>query len=256
MKQIDALFISPHLDDAVYSCGGTIAKLVEQENNVTICTLFAGLPKEDELSPFAREIHQRWTEASPNPNETNYQTRRREDKEACTILGASRIQLDFLECIYRQENGRWLYPTEESLFDTLDEADKTLGEELAFAIEAIKGVDDSTNLYIPLALGQHIDHQLANRIAPYLNKFSDIKYYEDFPHSENTNELEAMEASTSWNRHKFELAENHIDFKIKAMAAHKSQITTFWENRKELSKQVKQHWVDKGHSEHFWQQKS
>ena len=49
------LFLSPHYDDAVYSCGGTLASLTTAGENVTVLTVCAGSPPSDELSWFAEQ---------------------------------------------------------------------------------------------------------------------------------------------------------------------------------------------------------
>ena len=53
------LFISPHMDDAVLSCGGYIGKLADNDYPVMVLTLFCGSP-EGPLSPLARGMHDEW----------------------------------------------------------------------------------------------------------------------------------------------------------------------------------------------------
>ncbi len=53
------IYLSPHLDDAVYSCGGRIWQDVRRGDTVEIWTIFAGDPA-GELSRFARELHACW----------------------------------------------------------------------------------------------------------------------------------------------------------------------------------------------------
>ncbi len=54
------LFLSPHPDDAVLSCGGLIHQLTQKGEPVTILTVMAGDPP-DPLpdTPLVRELHQR-----------------------------------------------------------------------------------------------------------------------------------------------------------------------------------------------------
>ena len=44
-KHYNAVFISPHIDDAIFSCGGTIAQLAHQ-GNVLILNIFTGFSSE------------------------------------------------------------------------------------------------------------------------------------------------------------------------------------------------------------------
>jgi len=60
------LFLSPHLDDAVYSCGGTIHQLTSQGTPVQILTFMAGDPPTPlPDTPITRDLHRRW-DAAPH----------------------------------------------------------------------------------------------------------------------------------------------------------------------------------------------
>ena len=77
------IYLSPHLDDAAFSCGGLIWEQVKAGETVEVWTICAGEPPEGELPPFARSLHDRWG--------TGGQTvarRRAEDQAACEVLGA------------------------------------------------------------------------------------------------------------------------------------------------------------------------
>src|SRR5712671_1587678 len=52
----DHLFFSPHLDDAVPSCGGMIHSLVSQNKTVQVITVFAGDSDGTQVSAFARHL--------------------------------------------------------------------------------------------------------------------------------------------------------------------------------------------------------
>src|SRR5262245_42598457 len=57
----DHIYLSPHLDDAVLSCGGSIARHSAAGARVlvvTICT--AAPPPEGPFSDFAKETHNLW----------------------------------------------------------------------------------------------------------------------------------------------------------------------------------------------------
>jgi len=84
------IVVSPHLDDAAFSCGSFIAatSLIVP---VVVVTVFAGLPPER-------------TKAGPVDKAAGFKTareavsqRRREDAKACRMLGASHLHLDIVE---------------------------------------------------------------------------------------------------------------------------------------------------------------
>ena len=79
------IFLSPHLDDAVYSCGGTLGVQVSTGLHPLVITVFAGVPSPNlELSPYATEI-QRDMGFRQNA-QTVFNTRREEDARALEYL--------------------------------------------------------------------------------------------------------------------------------------------------------------------------
>lgn len=82
--------ISPHLDDAVFSCGSLIAA----SRNPIVVTVFGGVPPEGIDAPD-------WDRAAGFS--TGYEAvhaRRREDARALSMLGAEPVWLDFLDGQY------------------------------------------------------------------------------------------------------------------------------------------------------------
>ena len=78
------IFISPHPDDAVYSCGGFIWEQLADGEKVEIWTLFAADPPKDGSSAYAQELHARW-----KTGQNAMAVRRSEDRAACAGVGAS-----------------------------------------------------------------------------------------------------------------------------------------------------------------------
>lgn len=87
--------VSPHLDDAVFSCGSLIAAvaLVTQVLVVTVC---AGAPEGVEAAPLDRA-------AGFGTAMEAILARRREDEEACGRLGADVVHLDVFDQQYAPE---------------------------------------------------------------------------------------------------------------------------------------------------------
>ncbi|SPR99094.1 PIG-L family deacetylase [Cupriavidus taiwanensis] len=82
--------ISPHLDDAVFSCGGLIAAA----RAARVVTVFAGVPPADMAAPD-------WDQAAGFASaEQAVLSRRREDNHALTMLGAHAVWLDFWDSQY------------------------------------------------------------------------------------------------------------------------------------------------------------
>jgi len=180
------IYLSPHLDDAVFSAGGLIHEQTQAGTPVEIWTIMCGFPPEGEPSPFAHSLHAKWGFSSAG--ETVH-ARRAEDRHAAEILGAGVVHFDFLDCIYRRgESGEWLY---DDVFLSPHEEEARLPSRIAGEISARLTREDV--LVCPLSLGSHIDHVLARRGAELLGHslhyFIDIPYLFYQPH-----QLEAKSA--------------------------------------------------------------
>ena len=92
-----ALFISPHLDDAVFSCGGTMAKLAANGWQTILCTVFT----QSAVNPkgFALECQ---LDKNLAPEVDYMKLRRAEDSCAAQILNvAETLHLNFPEAPHR-----------------------------------------------------------------------------------------------------------------------------------------------------------
>ena len=108
---VSHLFISPHFDDVVLSCGGTLHKLVKDGQSVRVMTMMAGLFN-DELpqTPILEDLHQRW-QVGDNP----LLARQQEDINALDSLDVEFMHVPLTDCVYRVADDVPLYPSEESL---------------------------------------------------------------------------------------------------------------------------------------------
>ena len=79
MSKNRLLFISPHMDDAVLSCGGYIGKLTAYGYPVMVLTLFCGSP-EGPLSPLAEALHAEWRLPKDAPAVRREEDRREGDR--------------------------------------------------------------------------------------------------------------------------------------------------------------------------------
>ncbi|MBK8430550.1 MAG: PIG-L family deacetylase [Chloroflexi bacterium] len=131
MPHYHALYLSPHLDDAVLSCGGQIAQQTAAGLPVLIVTLMAGDPPARPLSAFAQKLHDRWQLDAA----TAVAARRAEDTAACDLLRADLQHWDIPDCIYRADpaTGTALYNDGGAIFGSVHPADKQLAAELALA---------------------------------------------------------------------------------------------------------------------------
>lgn len=126
------LVVSPHLDDAVFSCGA----LLSRARKARVVTVFAGAPRDASLSTdWDRRCG--WANAGEA-----VEGRRREDAKALALLGAVPVWLDFCDS---------QYGAEPSFDDVV----------LALRNEIESHASEADPVLLPLGLF-HSDHRLAH----------------------------------------------------------------------------------------------
>lgn len=172
------IYISPHLDDAVLSAGGFIYEQTRAGMEVEIWTFMCGFTPTEELSDFAKAIHEQWGIVAASDVVT---ARRAEDVNAAGIVGAKAVHFDYLDCIYRRgRNGEWLY---SGISMDPHPEDDGLPAQIAESISARLQPDDQ--LVCQLALGSHVDHIIVRRAVDLLQRILiydvDIPYLFNYP---------------------------------------------------------------------------
>lgn len=228
---IEHVYLSPHLDDAVYSCGGLIFRQTQRGEEVLILTICAGEPSGDELSPYALELHDRWEEM-----ETPVQLRRKEDREACAVLGAGYKHLEIPDCIYRKdENAVDLYPDLPSLFGSLAPSEMDLVQTVAAQIAEYAPFD--AQVYAPSCFGCHVDHRLTRWAAESLE--IPLQYYRDFPYAGRGLPLPDGLALPAGEETVHTLEEEEIVIWADAALEYASQVSTFWPDASSLRSELR-----------------
>ncbi len=246
------VILSPHLDDAVLSCGDYISYLIEQKCKVEVISVFAGDYNENCLSDMAKEFHS-MCELTNNIVEA----RRKEDKKAMELLGCSFIHMEFMDCIYRSNIlGEFVYTD----FCQIYESNVHEEEEIVQNIKAeiYKLISDADVVLSPLAIGNHIDHMIVSYVARKLEKTCPEKmvFYEDFPYVLNYKLSEWKELVKDMNCKTIEFRETFFINKLKAAKCYLSQNRMLWGNETERIEQMKsfsKRYVDsKGYGIRLW----
>lgn len=225
------LYLSPHLDDAVFSCGGLMAMQDARGEPISVLTVFAGDPPDYRISPLAAELHARWGKAGPP-----IAMRRTEDRLACARLGASVVHLEYPDAIYRaDEAGRPLYTSEEDLFGNPDSSEAGLLEKLVESL--IELGSQQATIYCPLGYGGHVDHRIARLAAEKTGE--PLYYYADFPYAARGRTVppELGEPSGSWRM--IPVGEEAIEAWVNAITEYQTQLSTFWEDEDSLYQEVR-----------------
>lgn len=145
------ILISPHLDDAVLSCG----QVLVATPGAKIVTVFAGVP-ESELPLTNFDVQSGWTAAHQA-----VEGRRLEDRRAAAVLAADCIHLDFLDRQYA------IQTQDIDIIEALVTAMQSDGDELILA---------------PVGLA-HPDHEQVSRCARAAAEQINVTvtWYEELP---------------------------------------------------------------------------
>ena len=231
------IYLSPHLDDVVFSCGGLIWEQTQKGHDVEIWTIFSADPPEGELSPLAKSIHQDW-----DLDEDPIQVRRKEDLNACQILGARPKYLPYLDCIYRKSpQGEGIYQTVQDIFGGLDPAERELIDLLSQDLE--NQLPSDAVITAPLGIGNHVDHEITRKAVRELE--SPVFYYADFPYLREPDGLEIlflMGRSEDWEKKIYPISKEGMDQWYLGSLAYSSQVPVFWKTKDSLLEEIQEIW--------------
>jgi LmbE family N-acetylglucosaminyl deacetylase len=237
------LFLSPHFDDAVLSCGGTIHQLSKAGEVVMVRTVMGQKPKRIPDTPIVRELHQRW-----GSEDQAVEARIREDEAAIRSLEAIPQRMTvWPDCIYRlSKDGNPLYPSQESLFGDV-QPDDMAGTLIPTIV--IPPREDVKVIYAPLGAGHHVDHLIVRDWALELQRQNppvEFKFYYEYPYSEESDAVDRALSFFKENGINLELetvhlSETSVEAKIRAIAHYQSQMSSFWTSAAAMRQAVLQH---------------
>lgn len=249
--QYDAIYLSPHLDDVALSCGGQVFDLTAKGKSVLVVTIMAGDPPGGaELSALAQALHARWDLATEV-----VARRRKEDGVACGVLGADYAHWHFLDCIYRRhpQTAEFLYTANDGLFGQVHEGETAVLSDLVTQMRALPAAG---RVFAPLAVGNHVDHQLV-RAAAEASLGTDLFYYEEFPYVRLSGALEMVvpQGSKAWVPKVTSVSAAGVQARIEAISAFASQVGSFFTGRADLEAQIHAQIATVG-GERVWQHRS
>ena len=233
------LYLSPHLDDAALSCGGLIWEQAHSGEEVSLWTICAGDPPLGPLSPFAESVHARW-----GTGRQASAARRAEDILSCAVLGAAFHHLSIPDCIYRRspKTGEALYGSEEALFSPVHPEETPLVNKLKRQfLRVFKGV---ANVVCPLALGGHIDHRLVRAAAEKAG--CSLWHYADYPYILKNEIPSSLLQTPGCEERLFPVSNEGLSAWAASVAAHASQISTFWPDLTAMRAAIEKYCLDQG----------
>lgn len=224
------IYISPHFDDAVLSCGGLIWEQTRTGIPVEIWTIFAGAPPAGPMSPFTQAMHEAWKTGTP---EETVALRRIEDQNACRKVGGLAVHFPVPDCIYRRSNtGSLLYG--QGIFGGLNPRDAAVIDDVSNLLASRLNQYDV--LVGPLGIGAHVDHIIARAALERLNR--PLWYYADIPYF--FREPESLPEKTIGLAEKnFYVSKEGLQAWQESIAAHKSQISMLFEDEVDMRQKMR-----------------
>ena len=165
-----ALFLSPHLDDAAFSCGGTAALLADAGWRCVIATAFTATVPDPRGFALACQL-----DKGLGPEVDYMALRRAEDAAACAHLGAEPRWLGLPEAPHRG------YESAPALFGPVREGDE-IWRPLADLVAGLLDELRPDAVYAPQGLGNHVDHQQAIRAALACLAPERVAFWRDTPY--------------------------------------------------------------------------
>jgi len=157
----DALFISPHYDDAVFSCGALIRDLVLRQQSVHVLNVFTECRAD-----------------SPETVHATVQVRRTEEARAAAVLGFETSTLGLQDAFHRAGENR----PGATLFAPPGPDAAQVVESLTARLRVFLTAHPVGAIYAPLGVGWHIDHVLCQAALSTLETPGELFWYEDAPY--------------------------------------------------------------------------
>ena len=237
MQQDLNLYLSPHYDDAILSCGGLIHAQRRTGRRVDVLTLCADLPDPVPKSTLACQYLAQWSKSGDGMAK-----RRAENAAVLSGWGVQNRECDTPDAIFRTVGGTPYYQTREDLFRNPNNEDAvfllTVWEEW---LKQLAGEEKSIRLYAPLGIGGHVDHVLAGRLGQRMGQSGwTVWFYEDYPYVElESNGVKAAQArfgSCKWVSQTIAI---NVQAKINALRAYHTQIGPVFGCDADLDRRVK-----------------
>jgi LmbE family N-acetylglucosaminyl deacetylase len=162
------LCLSPHLDDAILSCGAQLFEQRQCGRAVKVLNIFTATGAQAYRSrPLGFRA------------QTLRDERQQEEQTAMGLLGLESQALDFLDAPFRDPR----YRAYHHLMGPLSPQEDGLVATITARIRTLVSRWQPTLILAPLAVGLHVDHQITHAVGQRLAPDYPVAYYEDLPYS-------------------------------------------------------------------------
>lgn len=180
-------FISPHLDDAIFSLGSFMSQ-TRKTNNLTVVNVFTRGTSQHTQSAKAF-LHQ----CGESDVHKLFKSRRAEDRVALKMLGVKVVDWQQLDAMWRSKSSSTFLPAEfNAIYPTyrwhvarghLSRFDQPLIARLQSQLINLIPKSGDYKVYCPLGVGGHVDHVLVRQVCEGVIPPANLVYWLDFPYS-------------------------------------------------------------------------
>jgi len=231
----NCVFVSPHLDDAILSCGGLIYFLSSQ-TEVKVINVFTKVSN----SKASYSIKKFVRKCGYNDAKKLFQDRIVEDEKVLGRINIKPINLGFTDALWRTKRFqkgfrkilakyipelRFIYPSGLHLLSgKISKFDTGIVEKVSRAIFGSVDVSDSI-LFVPLAIGNHVDHVIVRKACETLG--GQIIFWSDFPYSSTNSGKRMIVKSEGLRRFKFD---KYQEERLRLIKGYKTQVKALFKD--------------------------
>lgn len=186
------LFLSPHLDDAVLSCGALI-EAQAQGREIIVATIFT----EATPAPHTRAATSFLRQCSGDDAGRLFAARKAEDRSVLDDMGVQSLHLGGVDALFRQRrppklgSSAWArllpefthrYPTYrfDIALGRIARGDQVLIRQLQDDVARLMAHTQAELLFCPVGVGKHVDHLITREAG--MGHPRNVVLYSDFPY--------------------------------------------------------------------------
>lgn len=188
------IFISPHLDDAIFSAGGLINRLYKSRKKITIINVFTNPSR----PPYTISAKKYLDTCGYKNADDFFSDRISEDLKVAKKLKARVINLGFIDALWRRKRAKGLIFRLSKLIPELNyvypifrisiakgfisKHDAEVIRRIEISLKKYIKTNSKTIIFCPLGIGKHTDHLIVREVVA--KNYSNVIFWEDYPYSE------------------------------------------------------------------------
>lgn len=168
---MQVLILSPHRDDAAFSCGHLLLGLLQAGHSLRIANVFT-------VSSYAPYLEQSTADRTQQVSEVRLQEDLNFVQNLLAAAKADQGAVELIDLQWQDLPLRWQTEDEASLASCSLRTD-----EVEALQEALRSLPSSDLVLCPKARGGHVDHRLVCRAAQKSFHVSSLVFYDDLPYA-------------------------------------------------------------------------